>query len=374
MKILFVGGDFNINGGRPSGLVNKFAEEIKENHEVKLFNGGRYEELSEIIQMVKDFEVVIWWANVPNELEKIRNIKEINYKVMLVTSKRNVEGKYSFQDLLARTFATKSNLCVEFTKLGEKYNFMVFDPLGNVWANTTDISVCAANMMKRIAFLKSITRQSTTQTEENAGCLAWFFNSFKQEMIKVDGNHEFSEREDFLDLIKHYAVVFAKETFQTDDAERFLGNASFRCPKGFPSFRDGKYIFVSRRNVNKKYIEKEDFVPVFMEDNKIYYHGNFKPSVDTPIQVRLYNQLKNINYMIHSHCYIKGAPFTNTSIPCGAIEEVDEIMHLIDNVYRNRDKEFYVVNLKGHGSIMMAKNVEMLKNIKIEGRTLPEIQ
>ena len=33
---------------------------------------------------------------------KIRNVKEINYKTMLVTSKRNLDGKYSFQELLQR--------------------------------------------------------------------------------------------------------------------------------------------------------------------------------------------------------------------------------------------------------------------------------
>lgn len=368
MKILFCGGTFDNNGGEKSGIVRKAAEYLNTNNEVTLYNGGFYEELNNIIQSVINYEVVIWWANVPNELEKIRNIKEINYKAMLVTSKRNVKGKYSFQDMLGRMFTTKSNLCVEFTKDENKYNFMLFDPLGNVWAKTSEIKALMDSMVRRIEFLRSITRESTCSIEENSGALAWYFNMFKQEMKKAEGSKEFSGNKDFIALVHNYANVFARETFQTDDAERFLGNTSFRCPKGFPSFRDGKYIFVSRRNVNKKYITAEDFVPVFRENGQIYYYGDYKPSVDTPIQLRLYEKLPNINYMIHSHCYIEGAPVTDTCVPCGAIEEVDEIMKLI----KDTEKDFYVINLKGHGSIMMSSDIEKLKNIKIIGRKIPE--
>ena len=76
-----------------------------------------------------------------------------------------------------------------------------------------------------------------------------------------------------MNLIRKYAYIFASVTFETKDVKRFLGNASFRCPKGFPSFRDGKYIFVSKRNVNKEFITIDDFVPVYYEDNKLYYCG-----------------------------------------------------------------------------------------------------
>lgn len=71
-----------------------------------------------------------------------------------------------------------------------------------------------------------------------------------------------------------------------------------------------------------------------MQD-KIYYCGDNKPSVDTPIQIRMYDKLPNINYMIHSHCYIKNAPYTKNALPCGAIEEVDEILNIIKESYDN---------------------------------------
>ena len=124
--------------------------------------------------------------------------------------------------------------------------------------------------------------------------------------------------------------------------------------------------------MNKEFIAIDDFVPVYLENKKIYYCGKNKPSVDTPIQVRLYQLLPNINYMIHTHCYIDGAPYTKKVLPCGAIEEVEEILQVLKKHYQNLNEDFYLINLLGHGSIMMSKNPNQLKNIHVIGRNLPE--
>ena len=369
-KILFVGGSWDLKGGKPSKIVDEFASNLPD---VKVYNGGNYNDLGAILESCVNYDTVIWWANVPNDLPKIRDVKEINYKAMLVSSKRNVDGKYSFQELLQRSFALKSNLTVEFTKVNNLYNMKLFDPLGNVWYDGTSIKDCSEELVDRLTFIKTITRESTISSEESIGALAWFFNMFKEEMYKSSNNPVVPIKNDCLNIVKEYAFNLAEATFQTTDVKRFLGNASFRCPKGFPSFRDGKYIFVSKRNVNKEYIGIEEFVPVYLEDGKVYYCGDNKPSVDTPIQVRMYEKLPNINYMIHSHCYIEGAPFTKTALPCGALEEVNEILDLINDYYdSDYNRDFYLINLTGHGSIMMSKNPEQLRNIKMVGRNLPE--
>ena len=369
-KILFVGGSWDLNGGKKSKIVDEFAKHLPN---ATVYNGGDYNDLNKILESCTNYDIVIWWANVPNELPKIRNVKDINYKAMLVSSKRNVDNKYSFQDLLQRSFALKSNLTVEFSKNDNKYNMKLFDPLGNVWYEGLDIEECSKALLDRLAFIKSITRESTVSSEENIGALAWFFNMFKEEMYKSDNNPEIPIKKEFLSIVRDYAYKFAEATFQTKDVKRFLGNASFRCPKGFPSFREGKYIFVSKRNVNKEFIGIDEFVPVYLKNGKIYYCGDNKPSVDTPIQVRMYNLLPNINYMIHSHCYIEDAPFTGKALPCGAIEEVDEISELLNDYYDNDfNRDFYLINLLGHGSIMMSNNPEQLKNINMVGRKLPE--
>ena len=57
----------------------------------------------------------------------------------------------------------------------------------------------------------------------------------------------------------------------------------------------------------------------------------------------------------------------------GPVEEVDEIVEVFKDYYNNDfNKDFYVINLLGHGSIMMSKNPSMLKDIKMIGRNLPE--
>lgn len=369
-KILFVGGNWNLEGGKESKIVDEFAHYLSD---VTVFNGGNYNDLNKILESCINYDIVIWWANVPNELPKIRNVKDINYKAMLVSSKRNVDNKYSFQDLLQKSFLLKSNLTIEFTKNNNLYIMKLFDPLGNVWYEGSDIKECSQELMDRLNFIKRITRESTVSSEENIGALAWFFNMFKEEIYKSENNPVIPIKNIFLNIVKQYASKFAEATFKTKDVKRFLGNASFRCPKGFPSFREGKYIFVSKRNVNKEFIGIDDFVPVYLEDGKIYYCGNSKPSVDTPIQVRLYELLPNINYMIHSHCYIEGAPFTEKALPCGAIEEVEEILKLLEKEYDDDFyKDFYLINLIGHGSIMMSRNPEQLMNISMIGRKLPE--
>lgn len=369
-KILFVGGTWDLKGGRKSSIVEKFANYLKK---AKVYNGGNYNDLNQILESCINYDIVFWWANVPNDLPKIRNVKEINYKVMLISSKRNLDNKYSFQDLLERSFALKSNLTIEFTKSDSLYNMKLFDPLGNVWYDGTSIEECTKELLDRLKFIKNITRESTISSEDNNGALAWFFNMFKEEIYKSDIQPIIPIKNEFLEIVKEYATKFAEATFETKDVKRFLGNASFRCPKGFPSFRAGNYIFVSKRNVNKEYISINEFVPVYLENNKIYYCGDNKPSVDTPIQVKLYEKLPNINYMIHSHCYIKNAPITKNVLPCGAIEEVNEILNLIEDEYCNDySKDFYLINLKGHGSIMMSKNPEQLINIEMIGRKLPE--
>lgn len=76
--------------------------------------------------------------------------------------------------------------------------------------------------------------------------------------------------------------------------------------------------------------------------------------------------------MIHSHCYIESAPFTEYSIPCGAIEEADEVIKGLIKNYGSLELEKYVINLLGHGSICMGKTIENITGLTYTGRKLPE--
>ncbi len=106
------------------------------------------------------------------------------------------------------------------------------------------------------------------------------------------------------------------------------------------------------------------------ENENIYYYGQNKPSVDTPIQLRLYKILPDVNYMLHAHVYIKDAPFTETPIPCGGLEEVEEIMKALKKIGKTSNIS---INLIGHGSIILAKDLSYMKDINYIQRPIPEI-
>lgn len=405
MKILLVGGTWTVDTqvnpeiDRRSSLVDFVYASLKnycekkfgEDYDVEMYNGGCYYNLEMILNKTPEYDIVFWWANVPdNSLPKIRDVKEVAPKVMLVSSKRNDGDKYSFMELTQRALASKSNLVFEFKKMDREikpghveklFHINVFDPLGCQWFDGWDVSESTHAAMDRLVYLNSITRQKTVKSTTNKNLvLAWYFDQFKQEQHKSDKTVEIPDEQAFVNIVRKHAERFYEIMNPGPNVQRFLGNASMkpkmppqvgRCSRGMPSFKKNGYVFVSQRNIDKQFIDVEHFVPCYMENGELYYCGDNKPSVDAPIQLRLYNALPNIRYMIHSHCYIEDAPFTNKSIPCGAVEEVEEVLSLIDDKW-GRDQWLYYINLKGHGSIVMAKNVEMLNHIRYVGRHLPE--
>lgn len=368
--------------GKASGLAAKVIRALQPYASTLMFaNGGKYSDLQTHLDNTKNYDIVFWWANVDNSLPKIRDVKETAPHVMLVTSKRNDDNKYTFQELNQRALASKSNLVFEFSKIDDKFKIMIFDPLGCSWYDGFDISAAVTAAMERLTFLESVTRQKTTSIDTNKDLiLKWYFDCFEQKQQPSDKIVTVPAEQDFVDLVKKYAEVFHEIMKPAPNVKRFLGNCSMkpmppqvgRCSKGMPSFRKDGYVFVSRRNVDKEYLTLEHFVPTYMENGEIYYCGDNKPSVDTPIQLRLYEVLPNIHYMIHAHVYVKDAAFTTYPIPCGAIEEVDEIVNAIKNEYGTLTGTKYRLNLKGHGSIIMGETIEDLYGVDYYGRPLPE--
>jgi ribulose-5-phosphate 4-epimerase/fuculose-1-phosphate aldolase len=178
---------------------------------------------------------------------------------------------------------------------------------------------------------------------------------------------------EFLDLVRSSAEELTKHV-NAINPNRFLGNASTRCSYGFPAVRgdvDRDRIFVTRRNIDKQYINAENFVEVTNNEKQVEYWGEHKPSVDTPIQVRLFNHYPRINYMIHGHSYLDGVSMTTNVIPCGAIEEVDDIIKLFPDT-KVRD---FACNLRGHGFIIAGSTVNRLRNYtNYKSRPFPETQ
>ena len=363
-KLLVVGGTFDHDGGRPSGLVDSiFAEILKDaSFEATCVNGGTVTELHDsVLPSVTEYQVVLWFANVSNDEVKLRDVKAINPRCMLVTSKRNDGSKYTFAELISRSLAIKANLTIEFSKREDKFNMMLFDPLGNVFYDGLGVEDMCAAMTKRLKKLITFTRVPTVQDTEN-------------EVPQVP------EETDFFDFAHNCADIFHNLIRPAKGTERFLGNMSFRCQNGFPSFRgDNGLVYVSRRNVNKADINADSFVPTYLDDtDTVRYFGENKPSVDTPVQLRLYKYFPWANYMIHAHCYIDIPDIpnvlglsTDVPIPCGALEEVQEILKIYifledfwKSCHNGNTPRLLAINLAGHGCILIARDIEILKELQ----------
>jgi hypothetical protein len=355
MRILLIGGTFDRKGGKTSHYIEKVIDSISLKFNwFDYFNGGFFFNLESIINSNNFvlYDVILWFPNVPNEEEKIVNkIKEKNPTCILVTSKNNRDNKYNCMDIISRALQTKSNLIIEFWQsTTNMINVTILDPLGNCFIiNEVNIEKVVYSLFNRIVELLSFHRIPS---------------------IKVGDSFKIPSPENakFIEIINEYANEF-HELIHGLNTSRFLGNASYRCERGFPSMKVKDKVFVSKRNIDKRDLSTKGFIACNLNSAIVEYYGEHKPSVDSPIQLSLYNFYKNINYMIHSHVYIKNAPFTHSKIPCGALEEATEIINMFpyENIYG------FHINLKGHGSLIASSDLSQFNDIKFFSRPIPEI-
>jgi len=374
-----VGGTFDDEDGRPSGYIEKLYKVMRAiNPHGHLWNGGSFKQLkhdtdvyfhdTEKVRSQSFNGVIFWFPDVPNDKEKlVRELKKSCPSAFLITSKNNLDGKYPFIELVTRALQTKANLFVEFKRDEESKKLLanVCDPLGNQFCSSIDIEKVATTLMVRVFELMKFTRIPSREKDD------WLDNSILIE--------ETQDLKRFFNAIKKHAERFHKCIHGTDTT-RLLGNASFRCENGFPSFKDQSgQVYVSKRNIDKRDIGLTGFVPVcFSTISNVLYKGKNKPSVDTPVQLMLYDYYRNIRYMLHSHTYIEGREFTSRLVPCGAIEEFFEIVKL----YPSRDTEKILINLRGHGSLVMLSTLDFkifvypgtqsIEDIAYMPRSLPE--
>ncbi|MCK9429336.1 MAG: class II aldolase/adducin family protein [Candidatus Omnitrophica bacterium] len=345
--ILLVTGDFN-NIGKSSYFGECIYNELKNQYrDIDFYNGGQLYILDQIINNISKYKTIIWMPNIDNSIDKyLPKIKVLNKKCLLVTSKRNDNDKYSTFEIIERMFKNHSNLCIVINKQKE-YNFKILDTLGNIWINTDTISGMSLMLIKLINYISNLSRV---------------------ESVNVNFNSNINIEPKFLDIIHSYGDIFKTKINGVINKERFLGNISTRCMFGFPSYKLNDMIFVSQRNINKETLDSTGFVPVQLLEDKVFFSGFNKPSVDTAVQIRLYNYYKNVNYIIHGHIYTDSGYITDKYIPCGYVEEFNEIINIIpDNNASN-----FSVNLIGHGCLILSKNLDYFNSIKFISRNFPE--
>lgn len=345
MKKLIVGGTFDDQNGKPSYFVSSLAKSLGDDWDC--INGGN-------IDTIRHFNptglnVLLWMPNVSNDEDKvIDNLKVINPRMILIQTKRVIEKEYTPADVVGRLLKSHALLGIMITK-SDDYRFDVLDPLGNIWASTNDITQVGVSIRNRLDYLLSLSRVGS---------------------IKSHSDVKYEVADEFVKVVREYGVEFAKFV-RAFNPNRLLGNASTRCAKGFPAVRMNDHILVTRRNVDKETLSPDDFVLVDSHMKKaVHYIGDKKPSVDTPIQVKLFEYYTNVKYMIHGHAYVKGGKFTQNKVPCGYIEEFDEVKGL----FPNSSQTNFVINLKGHGCLILSDSFDYLREQlpNLYGRPLPE--
>jgi hypothetical protein len=364
MKIVMVGGTWDAGVGKPSGVFESFINGFKacfHEHQFAVFNGGNLTILQNATpDLIPTADVVVWMPHIDNEQPKtVRGLKALNPRMILVTSKRNDTDKYSIADVVAHALACKANLVIEIkTRLGkdDKVRFVgtLLDPLGNAFFEATDnFGVLGMFAACRVEQLQRMTRVGSRQLEGEAP---------KPPNGVADA---------FVEVVRNAADRFSDLVPSSKLAKRFLGNASFRCSHGFPSFKEDGVVFVSRRDTDKTALTPDQFVPVRLgEDGYTEYWGEHLPSVDTPVQLRLYQHYPNIRYMLHGHVYVSLGAWTDSVIPCGALQEVDAVIRAlpVDETTCNA-----AVNLLGHGCLLMASDPYHMP-LRFYARGCPELQ
>lgn len=350
-NVLVVTGTFNEDGGRPSYFGQEIYESFKKvfGEVVQHYNGGSLDNLQECFLTVSQYKIIFWMPHIDNAVDKfLANIKIENPTATLIRARRNDFNNYTTFQVVETMFSVHANLCLEVSKIEKSvYCFRVLDPLGNLLYLGGSISEASKTIALVAWHLRTLTR---LRSKNGLMCQSYTLDR------------------PFLDAVQAYGWRFSTLLGAAVNKERFLGNASTRCMAGFPSIREKDAIFISRRDIDKRYINEDCFVAAEIKDGVVSYQGCHKPSVDTPSQLMLYQYYHEVKYIIHGHTYVKEAPFTKSYIPCGYIEEVSEVT----NMFPNHLKYNFSINLIGHGCLILAKDISYFAELGLYARNFPE--
>lgn len=325
MKTLIVGG--NIRAKISSGTISKLASYFfdMQDCQVTYFNN------TIPTKSIEKNDLIIWAPNFPNDWPKVYPKKKKG--AVLICTKVMREG-YTQVDAVSRIFKMHGNAVIAIYKnKPRKFNFEFIDALGNVWIKTDNIESLALRISDFYSWSASQIRKS-----------------LKQIKIKDPITFRSEKTQRFIDLNIQLA-----EKIKSRFNARYFGNFSTRCMALFPTMRSefSHKILVSPRNTNKQQLTTDDFVLVDIDKMECY--GDRKPSVDTPIQIHLYKNFDDVNYMIHGHAFIKNALQTYGYYPCG---DMREAYHLHDFFLEGTR----VINLRKHGFLIAAKNLDFIEH------------
>ena len=317
MKSIVIGGNFG-SDPKPSSIVRNLGYSLN----ADVLNGGSYESLQDIAKKIPEYDLVVWMPNIDNSYDDVSFFKKTGS--IVIVSKAIRDDSRTRGDAVSRIFKYHGNAVIAI-KYGEMFEFTLIDALNNDWAKSESIYDISKGIEKLYIWTKGAKREGTIRKTDNLDKLIQINKSVSSKVIKIQG--------------------------------RFFGNVSTRCGALFPSKRSNSGYFVSGRNTDKEQLKRSDMVECSTSKGRIMYLGERKPSVDTPVQVSIYEMLPKINYMIHGHNFVKGAPTTEDYFPCGDKREIPGIVDLIGNNTSG------VINLKNHGFLVYAQYLGELEDL-----------
>lgn len=247
MKRILVGGNFGDE--KKSSIAKKLAEELYSD----IFNGGTIKQLDDAKRVITDYDLVIWMPNINNEIEKNYPIKR---KGSILICSKVIHDDVSIGDAVSRIFKMNANAVITITKNDNIFSFKLIDALGNLWVDTN-------NIVELSRAIENFAKWSSGSKRKN--CELGILSSDNSNDVSIE----------FCYIIRTIA-----EKVESQRGGRYFGNASTRCKYTFPSKRTSNGIFVSGRNMPKDYIQPKDFIYVEDINDKIFFTGDKKPSID----------------------------------------------------------------------------------------------
>lgn len=332
-KTIIVGGTWDEDGGRPSKVVEMLGKELGADW---ILNGGTIENLENVANTsFEGYSLIIWMPSVSNGETKVYPKKGTG--AVLVCSKVMREG-YTRSDSVSRIFAMHANAVIEIHREeGGWFTFGLRDAMANWWGGGLDTSL--VSLARGIVDLYHWTKES----------------------IRFGSDRVDKRDEDVRRLMELTSKV--ADRVENSIGERYFGNVSTRCQRMFPGARAGASFLISPRNTDKRRLDVEDMVSVtaFQDvagEGSVRYWGPRKPSVDTPVQLFLFGACPKVNYFIHGHARVKGAPTTENYFPCGDLREAYEVEGLIKEGMI--DGTCGAINLKNHGFLLYAEDIDSM--------------
>ena len=264
------------------------------------------------------------------------------------------------------------------------YNFEgIYDALGNCYYKSSKQPAFVNKkyikaLCQRLSILVDTKRVTTIRLTWDEYLEKLNLNNFSAKSLYKYLVENSSFKEKLKTVIK-----FMEENSKVSESNiyNYFGNISMR-------YKDDNLdgILMTKRMCDNKCLRLVDFVFIpkelnsveNIETNRVLYYVSdldVKPSKDSAIYFKLYDQYKNINYIHHNHTYPHTSHYTSPyPIPCGDLREADWLIDCIGKAGFSCDDGALYIRLLGHGSLVLANDIDQISNKNFKAKPFEEFK